>query len=124
MKTIRKTRYEEYFKLWIKEIRRRLSITQTGLALRCGVAVSTVQNWELRTWPSSPSLTLLNQLAKEVGLKPFKIPGRNIVLPGEKVGVDENFKKSEYFNESDASQLGINQKSEKCLPDCINEEDF
>lgn len=97
-----KERYAEYFKLWIKEIRRRLSITQTGLALRCGVAVSTVQNWELRTWPSSPSLTLLNQLAKEVGLKPFKIPGRNIVLSGEK---------SEYFNESDASQLEIDQAS-------------
>lgn len=104
-----KTTCSEHFKLWIKEIRRRLGLTQMALAMKCGVSVGTVQSWELRAWPSGPSFMLLNQLAESVKLKPFERPPK-YDTSGLYASKEEYMKVQAkalkmYFNESDAKAL-------------------
>jgi len=54
----------------IKRIRKRLGLTQAGLARRMAVSMATVQSWELnRSNPLGPAVIVLKQLEK-VALTP------------------------------------------------------
>ena len=110
-----KTPCSEHFKLWIKEIRRRLGLTQMALALKCGVSVGTVQSWELKAWPSGPSFMLLNQLAESVKLKPFQRPPKydisSMYIDKKEYIKDQARDSKIYFNESDAAELVADNKT-------------
>lgn len=51
----------------VREIRKSLSLTQSALGLRIGVAERTVQRWETgESRVSGAAVTLLNQLKEEI----------------------------------------------------------
>jgi putative transcriptional regulator len=50
----------------VGRLRRKLKLTQTDFALKIGVPVATLRNWEQgRRYPTGPARVLLNALARE-----------------------------------------------------------
>ena len=62
------------FASWLRELRRRLGLSQDGLARRVGVSQTTIGRWEQgATYPPRATRGRLAELAEGVGLGP---PGR------------------------------------------------
>lgn len=56
---------------WIKAIRASLKISQTSLAMQCGVSKRTAEGWECKKWPSGSTRIILGQLALVAKVAPF-----------------------------------------------------
>jgi DNA-binding transcriptional regulator YiaG len=56
----------------IKELRRKLGLSQEGLARKLGVSVITVRRWEKGTFKPSPlALLRIEELIKEIDSEPL-----------------------------------------------------
>jgi DNA-binding transcriptional regulator YiaG len=56
----------------IKELRRKLGLSQEGLARKLGVSVITVRRWEKGTFKPSPlALLRIDELTKEINSEPL-----------------------------------------------------
>jgi DNA-binding transcriptional regulator YiaG len=56
----------------IKELRRKLGLSQEGLARKLGVSVITVRRWEKGTFKPSPlALLRIKELTKEINSEPL-----------------------------------------------------